>query len=44
VVASEVGDSGNAASAERDTRPAPIAAAAPIPLRKFLLSVITVIL
>ena len=29
VVALEVGDSGSAASAERDTRPAPIAAAAP---------------
>jgi hypothetical protein len=44
VVALDVGDSGNAASAERDISPAPMAVATPTPFKKFLLSVMFVIL
>ena len=44
VVAIELGDSGNAASAERETRPAPMAVATPTPFRKLLLSVMFSIL
>jgi hypothetical protein len=44
VVALDVGDSGNAASAERDISPAPMAVATPTPFKKFLLSVMLVIL